>query len=82
MNAAEVQALIAAGLPEAKVIVESDDDTHFAALIVTPQFAGKRVIARHQMVYATLGAKVGREIHALSLETHTPDEWQAKKSAP
>jgi len=75
MNASEVQSLIAAGLPGASVQVESDDDTHFAALIVAPQFAGKRTIARHQMVYATLGAKMGREIHALSIVAHTPDEW-------
>lgn len=74
MNATEVQALIAAGLPGAQVIVESDDDTHFVALIVAPQFAGKRMIARHQLVYATLGAKMGREIHALSIEAQTPDE--------
>lgn len=74
MNASEVQALIAAGLPGAQVQVESDDNTHFAALIVAPQFAGKRTIARHQMVYATLGEKMGRDIHALSIEALTPEE--------
>jgi len=74
MNATEVQALIAVGLPGAHVIVESDDDTHFTAMIVAPQFAGKRMIARHQLVYATLGAKMGREIHALSIEAQTPEE--------
>ena len=79
MNASEVQALITAGLPGAQVIVESDDDTHFAARIVAPQFVGKRTIARHQLVYATLGAKMGREIHALSIEALAPEE--AKSSA-
>ena len=74
MNAFEVQSLIASGLPGAQVIVQSDDDTHFAARVVAPQFAGKRTIARHQLVYATLGAKMGREIHALSIEALTPDE--------
>ncbi len=74
MNAAEVQTLIASGLPGAQVVVESDDDTHFAARIVAPQFAGKRMIARHQLVYAALGQKMGREIHALSIEALTPDE--------
>jgi acid stress-induced BolA-like protein IbaG/YrbA len=74
MNAIEVQALISAGLPGANVIVESDDDTHFAARIVATQFAGKRMIARHQLVYAALGAKMGREIHALSIEALTPEE--------
>jgi acid stress-induced BolA-like protein IbaG/YrbA len=77
MNAADVQALIAAGLPGAQVLVESDDGTHFASRIVAPQFAGKRMIARHQLVYATLGAKMGREIHALSIEALTPDEAAA-----
>ena len=74
MNAAEVQALIAAGLPGANVQVESDDGTHFASRIVAPQFAGKRMIARHQLVYAALGARMGREIHALSIEALAPDE--------
>ena len=78
MNAPEVEALIVAGLPGAQVRVLTDDDTHFAAVIVAPQFVGKRTIARHQLVYATLGAKMGREIHALSIEAHTPDEWAAK----
>ena len=74
MNATEVQALIAAGLPGAQVLVESDDDTHFAARIVAAQFAGKRMIARHQLVYAALGPKMGREIHALSIEALAPEE--------
>ena len=77
MNAVEVQSLIAAGLPGAQIQVESDDDTHFIARIVAPQFAGKRMIARHQLVYATLGAKMGREIHALSIEAYSPEELQA-----
>lgn len=79
MNATDVQALISAGLPGAQVIVESDDDTHFAALIVASQFTGKRMIARHQLVYATLGAKMGREIHALSIEAQTPEERAASQ---
>jgi len=74
MNASEVQALISAGLPGAEVIVESNDDTHFAARIVAPQFVGKRTLSRHQLVYATLGAKMGREIHALSIEALAPEE--------
>jgi acid stress-induced BolA-like protein IbaG/YrbA len=74
MNAADVQALIAAGLPGAQVHVASDDDTHFEAVIVAPQFGGKRTIQRHQLVYATLGPKMGREIHALSMQALTPAE--------
>jgi acid stress-induced BolA-like protein IbaG/YrbA len=74
MNAAEVQALIQAGLPGAQVRVQSDDDTHFEAVIIAPQFVGKRMIQRHQLVYATLGARMGREIHALSMQVLAPDE--------
>ena len=74
MNAVEVQALIAAGLPGAQVHVASDDDTHFEAVIVAPQFAGKRTIQRHQLVYGTLGQRMGREIHALSMQVLTPEE--------
>jgi transcriptional regulator, BolA protein family len=74
MNAAEVQALIEAGLPGARVQVMSDDDTHFEAVIVAEQFAGKRMIQRHQLVYAALGTRMGREIHALSIQALTPDE--------
>jgi acid stress-induced BolA-like protein IbaG/YrbA len=74
MNAAEVQSLIEAGLPGAQVRVMSDDDTHFEAVIVAPQFAGRRMVQRHQLVYAALGARMGREIHALSMQVLAPDE--------
>jgi len=74
MNASEVQLMIEAGLPGADVRVQSDDDTHFEAVIVAPQFEGKRMIQRHQLVYATLGARMGREIHALTMQVLTPSE--------
>ena len=50
---------------------------HYEAVVVSPEFAGKRSVPRHQMVYATLGERVGREIHALAVKTYTPEEWQA-----
>ena len=77
MNAAEVRARIETGLPGSRVEVRTDDDTHFAARVIAPQFAGKRPLQRHQLVYAALGAVVGRELHALSIEALTPDEWAA-----
>ena len=70
--------LIRAGLPGATVRVESDDNTHFASQVVTAQFTGLRPIARHQLVYKTLGTLVGREIHALSIEALTPEELDGK----
>jgi acid stress-induced BolA-like protein IbaG/YrbA len=78
MKAEQIQNQIQAGLPGSRAQVRSDDDTHFEAVVVAPQFAGKRPIQRHQLVYATLGDAVGREIHALSIAAHTPAEWAAR----
>ena len=74
MTPDRIAEMIRAGLPGATVQVESDDNTHFGARVVATQFAGLRPIARHQLVYKTLGALVGREIHALSIEALTPEE--------
>jgi acid stress-induced BolA-like protein IbaG/YrbA len=74
MNSEEVARLIRAGLPGADVQVVSDDNTHYAARIVAREFAGKRSLARHQLVYRALGELMGREIHALSIEALTPEE--------
>ena len=74
MNPQEIAELIRAGLPGADVRVESDDNTHFAARVVAPEFAGKRSLTRHQLIYRTLGERMGREIHALSIEALTPEE--------
>jgi acid stress-induced BolA-like protein IbaG/YrbA len=76
MNCEEIARLIRAGLPGADVQVASEDDTHFAARVVAPEFAQLRPLARHQLVYRTLGERVGREIHALSIEALTPEEAQ------
>ena len=78
MTPQRIADMIRAGLPGATVQVESDDNTHFASRIVASQFAGLRPIARHQLVYQTLGALVGREIHALSIEALTPEELAGK----
>jgi acid stress-induced BolA-like protein IbaG/YrbA len=77
MTPQEITSLIEAGLPDAQVRVQSDDDTHFSAVIVAAAFEGKRSLQRHQLVYATLGPRMGREIHALTIQAYTPAEWQA-----
>jgi len=77
MNPDEIAALIEEGLPGARVEVRTDGEGHYEALVVSPQFQGERSLRRHQMVYATLGQRVGVEIHALALKTFTPEEWQA-----
>jgi len=74
MTPAEIEALIAAGLPGCTVQVASDDNTHFEATVISDAFEGKRPLQRHQMVYKTLGDRVGNEIHALSIAAHTPSE--------
>ena len=52
------------------------DGQHFSAVIVSPAFAGKSRIQRHQIVYAALGDRMREEIHALSMKTLTPEEYQ------
>lgn len=74
VQANDIRDMIKAGLPDADVQVMGEDGTHFEAVIVSPSFAGKRTLERHRMVYATLGAKMGHDIHALSMQTLTPDE--------
>ena len=69
MNKDDIKKLIEAGLPGAQVKVMGDDGQHFEAEVVCTEFAGKLPLAQHRMVYATLGERMGREIHALSLKT-------------
>lgn len=69
MNKHEIRQLIEAGLPGAQVQVDGDDGQHFEATVICAAFAGKPPLAQHRMVYATLGEKMGREIHALKLST-------------
>ena len=74
MTPAEIEKLISAGLPDCEVSVSSEDNTHFDAVVVSAEFAGKRPLQRHQMVYRTLGQAIGGDIHALSLRAVTPEE--------
>jgi acid stress-induced BolA-like protein IbaG/YrbA len=76
MNPEEITKLIQAGFDGADVRVMSDDNTHFQAVVVAAEFNGHRPLARHQLVYKTLGELVGNEIHALSIRAFTPEEWQ------
>jgi acid stress-induced BolA-like protein IbaG/YrbA len=77
MNPDQIADLIRLGMENATVTVMSDDNTHFEAIVISDAFDGMRPIARHQLVYKTLGELVGREIHALSLKTLTPAEAAA-----
>jgi acid stress-induced BolA-like protein IbaG/YrbA len=81
MNPSIIRELISAGLPGAIVDVQGDDGVHFEATVIASQFEGKRPLERHRLVYATLGDKLGGEIHALSLKTLTPTESAARGAA-
>jgi acid stress-induced BolA-like protein IbaG/YrbA len=70
----DVERYIRDGMPCDHVAVVGDG-RHFEALIVSPQFEGKRLVSRHQLVYAALGDRMREQIHALSMKTMTPDEW-------
>jgi len=72
-----VRAGIAAGLACEHLEVLGDGQ-HFQALIVSAAFAGKSRVQRHQLVYAALGERMREEIHALSMQTLTPEEWNKK----
>ena len=74
MNAETIRQLIEQGLPGARAHVEGEDGVHFEARVVCADFHGKLPLARHRMVYATLGSLMGNEIHALALKTVTPEE--------
>ena len=77
MNADQLRSLIASSLPCDHIEVDGDG-RHWAAVIVSAEFAGLRRIQRHQKVYATLGARMqSDEVHALSMQTFTPEEWAA-----
>jgi len=76
MQPEEIKQMIEAGLSGAQAQVYSNDNTHFEAVVICPAFADQRMVKQHQMVYATLGNHIqSNHIHALSLKTYTPEEW-------
>lgn len=78
MQIEQIQLLIEQGIPGANVTLDGDG-THFQTIVVSDEFAGKNMVQRHQMVYKTLGDKIGREIHALSIKALTIDEWKKQQ---
>ena len=75
MAASEIEALIKAALPDARVTVEdlAGDGDHYAATVVSEQFRGLPRVRQHQVVYAALSGRMGGELHALALQTSAPD---------
>ncbi len=77
MNPHQLQELIAAAFADGHVEV-TGDGRHFSAVVVSQTFAGKNMIAQHRLVYAALGDRFDSQaVHALSLKTYTPEQWQA-----
>ena len=71
----QIRGWIAEGLACEHVQVDGDGH-HFEAVIVSPAFRGKSRVQQHQLVYAALGERMREEIHALSMKTFTPEDWQ------
>ncbi|MCX7169681.1 MAG: BolA family transcriptional regulator [Proteobacteria bacterium] len=74
----KIQDWIAAGMACEHITVDGDGQ-HFAAVIVSAEFAGLSRVKRQQRVYAIIRDKLDSgELHALSMQTLTPEEWQAR----
>ena len=75
MAAEEIEALICAALPDARVEIRdlAGDGDHYAARVVSKSFEGLNRVRQHQLVYKALGSRMGGELHALQLETAVPD---------
>ena len=74
VTAAQIAELIKRGLPGAEVSVQGDDGRHFTAQITYAGFAGENMLEQHRIVYAVLGDRMREQIHALSLQTKSPNE--------
>ncbi|NCT40924.1 MAG: BolA family transcriptional regulator [Alphaproteobacteria bacterium] len=75
MDAKEIEALIREGIPDASVRIEDlrGDGDHYAAYITSASFEGVSRVKQHQMVYAALKGKMGGDLHALAIQTSTPE---------
>ncbi len=76
LSAQQLESYIIENLACDYIKVMGDDGTHFEAVIVSPAFEGQNMIKQHQLVYAALGDRMRAEIHALSMKTMTPSQWQ------
>ena len=74
MTPEQIKQFIESGLPCDHVEVAGDGQ-HFEAVIVSAAFRGKNKVQQHQLVYRALGDRMREQIHALSMQTHTPEEF-------
>jgi stress-induced morphogen len=75
MDANEIEALIKAALPDAKIEIRdlAGDGDHYAANVVSEAFRGISRVQQHQLVYKALKGNMGGELHALALQTSAPE---------
>ena len=75
MVASDIEAMIKAALPDAKVSIEdlAGDGDHYAATVISEAFRGRSRVQQHQMVYAALQGRMGGALHALALQTSSPE---------
>jgi stress-induced morphogen len=75
MDASEIERLIRAGIPDAEVSIRdlAGDGEHYAATVIAESFRGKSRVQQHQMVYDALKGQMGGVLHALALQTGTPE---------
>lgn len=78
MEPGEIKRLIEAGIPGCQAEVEGDG-THFTARVISDRFAGKSLLQQHRIVYQALGDRMGTAIHALSIQTRTPEQWARQR---
>jgi len=74
MDPSELEQRIVQAMPGSRVSVESDDNVHYVARIVSESFSNASRLQRHRLVHAAIGPELGREIHALSLDLKSPEE--------
>lgn len=83
MRPEEIKTLIETGLNNSSATVEGDDGVHFKVIVISPEFSDKNRIQKQQLVYATLGDRIATGvIHAISIQTYTPDEWHQHNKEP
>ena len=75
MQPADIEALIKAALPDAKITIEdlAGDGDHYAATVIAESFRGKSRVQQHKIVYDALKGEMGGKLHALALQTGTPE---------
>jgi|TARA_B100001179_G_scaffold208441_1_gene173623 stress-induced morphogen len=71
----KIKGLIKESIPDAEITIEDlkGDGDHYAAIISSREFQGLSRVQQHQLVYKALGNRMGNELHALSIQTKTPE---------